>query len=227
MMRPTDGCGPVPGTRVDAAVVWRNRALRLLDHNPVPIAVCEWGGRIMIVNRAMAAEFGGLPGQLRNRRILEYFTLRDDTSLQTLAEAIRLHRRSQYSVGVSWTPAGGTERTGEMTVDLVSDTPEQTPNMLLSLRALAVPAARQAPPAPPPRPEASPIEARILAAAARGATTARIAKEIGLTADGVNYHLTRLSRRWQLPNRTALVARAYALGVLDPDAWPPAPAHPH
>ncbi|MFD5468407.1 PAS domain-containing protein [Kitasatospora sp. NPDC127059] len=226
-MRPTDGCGPAPDTRLDAAVTWRNRALRLLDHNPLPIAVCEWGGRILIVNRAMAAEFGGLPGQLRNRRILEYFTLRDGTSLQTLAEAIRLHRRSQYSVGVSWTPAGGTERQGEMTVDLVSDTPEQTPNLLLSLRALDEPATRPAPALPTPRPEASPIEARILAAAARGATTARIAKEVGLTPDGVNYHLTRLSRRWHLPNRTALVAHAYALGVLAPGTWPPQPAPPH
>ncbi|MFJ4184051.1 LuxR C-terminal-related transcriptional regulator [Kitasatospora sp. NPDC089509] len=226
-MRPTDSFGPAPGTRPDAAVIWRNRALRLLDHVPLPIAVCEWGGRILIVNRAMAAEFGGLPGQLRNRRILEYFTLRDDATLQALGEAVRLHRRSQYSARVSWTPAGRGERRGEMTVDLVSDTPEQTPNLLLSLHARDEPATRPTPPVPATRPTASPIEARILAAAARGATTARIAKEIGLTPDGVNYHLTRLSRRWQLPNRTALVAHAYALGVLAPDTWPPEPAHPH
>ncbi|MEV7602157.1 PAS domain-containing protein [Kitasatospora sp. NPDC089797] len=224
-MRPTDSCGTAAGTRPDAGVIWRNRALRLLDHVPLPIAVCEWGGRIMIVNRAMAAEFGGLPGQLHNRRILDYFTLRDDATLQALGEAVRLHRRSQYSARVSWTPAGGGERRGEMTVDLVSDTPEQTPNLLLSLRTRDEPAARAAPPAAA-RPSASPIEARILAAAARGATTARIAKEIGLTPDGVSYHLTRLSRRWRLPNRTALVAHAYALGVLAPGTWPPEPALP-
>ncbi|MFE7532184.1 diguanylate cyclase, partial [Kitasatospora sp. NPDC057542] len=56
--------------------------------------------------------------------------------------------------------------------------------------------------------------------------TAQIAREIGVTPDGVNYHLARLSRRWRVPNRTALVARAYATGVLAPDVWPPRPAGP-
>lgn len=42
--------------------------------------------------------------------------------------------------------------------------------------------------------------------------------------DGVNYHLRRLSARWGAANRTELVARAYALGVLAPGVWPPTPA---
>ncbi|MFD8756457.1 LuxR C-terminal-related transcriptional regulator [Kitasatospora sp. NPDC059577] len=219
-VRPTEGCGPAPGSRQDAAVIWRNRALRLLDHVPLPIAVVEFGGRTLIVNRAMAAEFGLLPGQLRNRKILEFFTLRDSDTLQALAEAVRMHRRSQYPARVSWTPVDGRERHGEMTVDLVSDTPEQTPNLLLSLRT--VEALREVP-EPGPRTEVSPVEVRILAAAARGATTAQIAREIGITPDGVNYHLARLSRRWRVPNRTALVAHAYATGVLAAGSWPPAP----
>lgn len=221
-MRTTEGCAPVPGS-LDAAVVWRNRALRLLDHVPLPIAVCEFGGRILIVNRAMAAEFGSLPGQLRDRRILEFFTLRDSGTLEALTEAVRLHRRSQYPAKVSWTPVDGRERYGEMTVALVGDTPEQTPSMLLSLQA-AQPAGAAAPAGP--QTEVSPVETRILAAAARGDTTAQIAREIGLTLDGVNYHLSRLTRRWRVPNRTALVARAYATGVLAPGTWPPQPARP-
>ncbi|MGW2250065.1 helix-turn-helix transcriptional regulator [Kitasatospora sp. NPDC001660] len=213
----------------DSAVVWRNRTLRLLDHVPVPIAVCEYGGRILIVNRAMAAEFGLLTGQLHHRKILDFFTLRGSAAatLPALAESVRLHRRSQYTVGVSWTAADGAERQGEMDVALVSDTPDQTPNLLLSLRILADPSVEPPPEEPgpaAPHAEVSPTEARILAAAARGATTAQIAREIGLTRDGVNYHLTRLSRRWHVPNRTALVARAYAYGILATDTWPPEPA---
>lgn len=65
-------------------------------------------------------------------------------------------------------------------------------------------------------------EIRILALLAGGATTARAARETGLTVDGVNYHLRRLSERWGAANRTELVARAYALGVLTPGVWPPA-----
>ncbi|MQS16970.1 PAS domain S-box protein [Streptomyces kaniharaensis] len=218
-MQLTD-CGPDAETWYDRAVVWRNRTLRLLDHVPVPIAVCALGGGIRIVNRALAAEFGLMTGQFHGRKILEFFTLRDSATLQTVTEAVRLHRRSQYPARVSWTSADGTERHGEMTAALVSDTPEETPDLLLTLRTLDEPPAAPA----APRAEVSPTEARILAAAARGATTAQIAKEIGLTTDGINYHLARLTRRWQVPNRTALVARAYATGVLMADVWPPEPA---
>ncbi|MGW1179227.1 LuxR C-terminal-related transcriptional regulator [Kitasatospora sp. NPDC002543] len=218
-MRDTHGRGPVPADRPDPAVFWRNRALQLLDHMPLPIALCDFGGRILIVNRAMAAEFGRLPGQLRDRRILEFFTLLDSGTLEAVTEAIRLHRRSQYPARVSWTPAGGRERYGRMTVALVGDVPQRPPSLLLSLHATELPDEAE-------RAEASPVEARILAAAARGDTTAQIAREIGVTPDGVNYHLARLSRRWRVPNRTALVARAYATGVLAPNTWPPQPALP-
>ncbi|MGW3988042.1 PAS domain S-box protein [Streptomyces sp. NPDC004830] len=67
----------------------------------------------------------------------------------------------------------------------------------------------------------SPTEARVLALLAGGATTARAARETGLTVDGVTYHLRRLSSRWHAATRTELVARAYALGVLRPGVWPP------
>ncbi|MFK4071566.1 hypothetical protein [Streptomyces sp. NPDC029674] len=52
------------------------------------------------------------------------------------------------------------------------------------------------------------------------------ARAVGIGVDGVNYHLTRLCRRLRAPNRTALVARAYVLGLLDPEAWPPEVAGP-
>ncbi|MDH6213793.1 DNA-binding CsgD family transcriptional regulator [Streptomyces pseudovenezuelae] len=60
----------------------------------------------------------------------------------------------------------------------------------------------------------TPMEGRILALLAGGATTAKAARETGLTTDGVTYHLRRLSARWGATNRTELVARAYAKGVL-------------
>jgi hypothetical protein len=54
-----------------------------------------------------------------------------------------------------------------------------------------------------------------------------VARQVGLTVDGVNYHLGRLCRRLDAPNRVALVARAYVLGLLDPRAWPPAQPTAH
>jgi PAS domain S-box-containing protein len=211
--------GFASGSWRDRAIAWRNRALVLFDHVPVPIALCGTDGTILLANPAMAMEWGVLPSRLKGRGILELFDPRTTTPLHSIAEAVRLGRRSRYPIEVSWPAPDGTERYGEMNVDLVGPASGPAPNLLLVLRVREdhVPESRES----GADARVSAVEARILALAAGGSTTARIAKSVGLTLDGVNYHLGRLSRRWNVPNRTALIARAYALGVLDPHRWPP------
>ncbi|MEU6258473.1 diguanylate cyclase [Streptomyces sp. NPDC047043] len=171
---------------------------------------------LVLANPAMAAECGTTPGRLRRRDVLELFRPQEAMQVDRIAQAPRLRHRSRYQVSVRWEAPGGGERFGELTADPVSDTVEETPALLVLLRVLGArePTARQ-----PAR--VAPVEARILALPAGGATTARAAKETGLSTDGVTYHLRRLSARWDASNRTELVARAYALGVLTPGVWPP------
>ncbi|MER6787661.1 PAS domain-containing protein [Streptomyces sp. NPDC000658] len=210
--------GPGEGAR-PGAVVWRNRALTLFDRVSVPVAVCDVYGAVLLANPAMAAECGTSPGRLRGRDVLELFRPRESVQVERIAEALRLRHRSRYQVSVRWRAPGGGERLGELTADPVSDTVEETPALLVMLRVLDEPAPRTA--VAPAR--VTPVEARILALLAGGATTARAARETGLTPDGVTYHLRRLSTRWDAANRTELVARAYALGVLAAGVWPPSP----
>ncbi|GLP69541.1 hypothetical protein TUSST3_61630 [Streptomyces sp. TUS-ST3] len=198
------------------AVVWRNRALTLFDRVSVPVAVCDVYGAVLLANPAMAAECGTAPGRLRGRDVLELFRPQEATQVERIAEALRLRHRSRYQVSVCWRAPGGAERFGELTADPVSDTVEATPALLVMLR---VGGERDRSPAEPVR--VSPVEARILALLAGGATTAHAARETGLTTDGVTYHLRRLSARWGAGTRTELVARAYALGVLATGVWPP------
>ncbi len=202
------------------AVVWRNRALLLFDRIAMPVAVCDVYGAVLLANPAMAAECGTTPGRLRGRDVLDLFSPREATQVERIAEALRMRRRSRYQVSVRWRAPGGAERYGELTADPVSDTVEDTPALLVMLR---VEGERERPPADAPAGQSrvTPVEARILALLAGGATTARAARETGLTSDGVTYHLRRLSSRWNAANRTELVARAYALGVLTPGVWPP------
>ncbi|MFE1766470.1 PAS domain-containing protein [Streptomyces angustmyceticus] len=210
---PVDPAGPYAGGP------WRNYFLILLDRIPTPIAVCRAHGEVLIANPAMAEQWGAAPGQLRGRNLLDLFEPRAKAQLDRLTEALRLGRRSRYPVEVRWRDASdGTEREGELTIDPVGDPSVRPPALLALLRV------GESSPRPVPRGSASPVEARILALAAGGATTAAIGTALGLTVDGVNYHLTRLARRWRVQGRTALVARAYVLGVLSPDSWPPAPA---
>ncbi|MEV5343744.1 PAS domain S-box protein [Streptomyces sp. NPDC052676] len=201
------------------AVLWRNRALTLFDRVSLPVAVCDVYGAVLLANPAMAAECGTTPGRLRGRDVLELFRPREATQVERIAQALRLRHRSRYQVSVSWRAPGGAERYGELTADPVSDTIEDTPTLLVMLRMLG----EREPARAAPEARVTPVEARILALLAGGATTARAARETGLTSDGVTYHLRRLSARWGAANRTELVARAYALGVLAAGVWPPAP----
>ncbi|MEN2423436.1 PAS domain-containing protein [Streptomyces rimosus] len=202
-----------------SASPWRNYFLILLDRIPVPIAVCKADGEVLIANPAMAAEWGAAPGQLRGRNLLDLFRPRSQAQVDRVIDALRAGRRSRYPVEVRWRAGGnGAEREGELTVDPVGDPSETPPALLALLRVHEEP-----PPAPArDREAASPVETHILALAASGATTAAIGSHLGLTVDGVNYHLTRLARRWRVQGRTALVAKAYVLGVLAPGVWPPA-----
>ncbi|CAM5438781.1 MULTISPECIES: helix-turn-helix transcriptional regulator [Streptomyces] len=200
---------------------WRNYFLILLYRIPVPIAVCTAYGEVLIANPAMAAEWGAAPGQLRGRNLLDLFRPRSQAQIDRVIDAVRLGRRSRYPVEVRWRAGtDGAEREGELTVDPVGEPSESPPALLalLSVHDDTPPAAAAA------RDAASPVETRILALAASGATTAAIGSQLGLTVDGVNYHLTRLARRWRVQGRTALVAKAYVLGVLAAGTWPPEPA---
>ncbi|MFC8131528.1 PAS domain S-box protein [Streptomyces sp. NPDC057302] len=200
------------------SVLWRNRAMLLFNRIPMPVAVCDASGAIILANPAMAAEWGETSGTLQGRNVLELFRPEEETQVLRIAEAVRLGRRSRYPVGVHWAAADGVRRRGELTAEPVSDTVDAVPGLLVLLRVLG----EERAPAPAPVEAASAAEARILALLAGGATTARAARETGLTRDGVTYHLRRLTDRWGAANRTELVARAYALGVLVPGVWPPA-----
>ncbi|MFE6887040.1 PAS domain-containing protein [Streptomyces sp. NPDC057694] len=190
----------------------------LFDRIPMPVAVCDPYGTVRLANAALAAEWGTTPGRLRGRDMLELFPPLDGAQVERIAEALKLRRRSRYTVSVTWRDTHGARRHGELIVDPVSDTPNGLPDLLVMLRTSAV----SAPAEPSPEPEAlHPNEERILALLAAGATTAQAARETGLTTDGVTYHLRQLSRRWGAANRTELVARAYASGVLVPGVWPP------
>ncbi|MFJ5101559.1 helix-turn-helix transcriptional regulator [Streptomyces sp. NPDC088554] len=200
-------------------VAWRNRAFLLFDRLPIPVALCDQEGVVLMANPAMASEWGALPSRLRGERALGLFRTAGRERLRPIAEAVRHGRRSRYPVEVSWSAAGGGERHGELTIDLLGDGPDDLPVLLLFLRVREE-RESQEPPATGAR-EVGATEKRILALLAGGSTTAQTAREVGLGVDGVNYHLRRLSRRWGVRNRTALVARAYATGVLAAGVWPP------
>lgn len=65
------------------------------------------------------------------------------------------------------------------------------------------------------------VEAHILEGIAAGHPTIKLAPALHLSRQGVEYHVTAMMRRFRVPNRTALISRAYALGILSNESWPP------
>ncbi|MEV6578636.1 PAS domain-containing protein [Streptomyces sp. NPDC051582] len=203
----------------EAAAAWRSRFVSLFDRAPVALAISDAYGLILGANPAFASAWRLQPGKLEGRRLLDILTPTNERQLHRLDEALRSRRRSRYPVEVTW-QVGGTARHGRVTVEPVSDPQDDIPRLLVSLTEESC----EGPPDAPPQDPAnglSPQEARILPLVAAGAAGSAIAREVGLTVDGVNYHVTRLCRRLDVPNRPALIARAYVLGLLDPVAWPP------
>ncbi|MEU9481729.1 PAS domain-containing protein [Streptomyces sp. NPDC048191] len=71
-------------------------------------------------------------------------------------------------------------------------------------------------------PDLAPVHKRVLVGLARGESNAAISRELGVTRQALDYHLQRLRMLLDAPSRSAVVARGYALGLLDASQWPPA-----
>lgn len=66
-----------------------------------------------------------------------------------------------------------------------------------------------------------PVEACLLEALAVGASTARMAAQLSMSEDDVEYRITALLRTLEVRNRPALVAKAHATGLFAIGEWPP------
>ncbi|MFI6350940.1 PAS domain-containing protein [Streptomyces sp. NPDC050560] len=67
----------------------------------------------------------------------------------------------------------------------------------------------------------APITAKVLEGVAAGDPTVRLAAKLFLSRQGVEYHVSYLLRSFKVPNRTALAAKAYSMGMFSIGSWPP------
>ncbi|MCX4547552.1 PAS domain-containing protein [Streptomyces sp. NBC_01387] len=67
----------------------------------------------------------------------------------------------------------------------------------------------------------TPLTARVLEGVAAGDPTVRLAAKLFLSRQGIEYHVSILLRQFKVPNRTALAAKAYSMGMFSIGCWPP------
>lgn len=204
---------------VREARLWRSRLLDLLMSLPLPIATCTPSGQIVEANPSMAAFFGTKMGSLRGVQLTELLRPVDPSVLPKIERTMRSGGRATHRFRVEPLSRHSTSRGGSMTLQPVPH-PELDGVMLLASMA-----AEDAPAKDRPVESSTTLtdrEARVLEHVALGRSSSSIGRELGLSVDGVNYHIARLRRRLGSANRTAMVAAAYTRGLLRPDRWPPA-----
>ncbi|KUN35442.1 LuxR family transcriptional regulator [Streptomyces longwoodensis] len=67
----------------------------------------------------------------------------------------------------------------------------------------------------------SALDAQVLEGVARGESTVQLASRLYLSRQGIEYRIGQMLRRFDTPNRPALVSRAHALGMFAAGQWPP------
>ncbi|MFE9623035.1 PAS domain-containing protein [Streptomyces sp. NPDC006527] len=70
-------------------------------------------------------------------------------------------------------------------------------------------------------PVLSALDAQVLEGVASGESTVQLASRLYLSRQGIEYRVGQMLRRFDAPNRPALVARAHALGMFAAGQWPP------
>jgi PAS domain S-box-containing protein len=134
-------------------------------------------------------------------------------------------RRGRYDLTVTVRSSDSRQRPARLTVTLVRST-RGAPALGL---ALVVPLAPENETVGvPARSVPSAGEAAVLERLAAGASLQQIASDQGMSRRGVDYRITRLRHKLRADgpggaptNSAALIARAYALGILHPAVWPP------
>ncbi|MFB6438670.1 PAS domain S-box protein [Streptomyces sp. NPDC056411] len=186
----------------------------LRDHSGLPCALISAGGTIRQASAAAAEMLGTRLSDLVGRRA--HTLLAPDPELPALernwrALIARRNRRIQTSAVL--VDDHGRQRRARLHLTTVGRGPSRAASVwaVVTHQSLVHEA-----PAP-----LTATQVRILSLLAAGRSNGEIAASLHLSRQTVDYHLSRLRDLLSAPTRCALIARAYVLGILAPDTWPP------
>ncbi|WP_435852432.1 LuxR C-terminal-related transcriptional regulator [Streptomyces sparsogenes] len=175
--------------------------------------------RVQQANQEFFRQFGGSSAEVCGRDFSElaHPSLRQPLRRQLLRLVDGSRRRfATHLVAVS---AEGTAFTSALTAVAVRGESARVVSVLVVMRSAD--GVEDPDVVTPHKKMLSEIEASILEGIASGLSTIPLASRLYLSRQGVEYHVTRLLRKLGVPNRAALVSRAYSLGVLEVGSWPP------
>lgn len=182
-------------------------------------------GTVLDANPAALRLTGRALQEIRGRSLAIALTAADVERHAPLWAELVAGRRSRYDLTVTLRSSDGRQHPARFTATLVR-TAGGVPAMGLGLAVPLAPETGTV--AVPARSVPSTGEAAVLERLAAGASLQQIATDLGMSRRGVDYRITRLRHKLRADgpggaptNSAALIARAYALGILHPAVWPP------
>ena len=172
--------------------------------------------RVLTAEEDFFAAFGVPRFELCHRGILQ-FLQPGFPSCQALSALARTNHGEATGQVVIIRPNGMT-LTADVTALALPDTVTSPVRIILAMALVGRegPAVHQ-----PGHPTLTWLEAQVLEGIAVGVPTARLARQVRLSRQGVEYHLGVMLRKLGAANRIALISKAFSAGVLAADTWPP------
>jgi len=202
----TQVAGGVDATDVD---IFRS----VFDRSGMWMARLDTRGRIVEVNARLADALGRPAAELRGRSFDELLNHGQRERFRWNCAAVRAGLRAGFVE--SFVAIGSDARSFSSQVTAIAVRPRS--DLASSIIIVVTPERTTC---------AQPItltklSALVLEGVAAGASTTELASKLHLSPQGVEYHVTTMLRKFEASNRAALVARAYASGILTMGSWPP------
>lgn len=168
-----------------------------------------------------ARPFGLSAKDICGYRLLDLLHSPEPARLREQFIALSSGRRSRFTEIVTGKDGAGGFFRAHITCVAVHDLSGENCSVVVLLRG-PVPSPRQdTVPAAGDGPVLSALDAQVLEGVACGESTVQLASRLYLSRQGIEYRIGQMLRRFDAPNRPALVSRAHALGMFAPGQWPP------
>ncbi|MFV5997889.1 helix-turn-helix transcriptional regulator [Streptomyces sp. NPDC056231] len=198
---------------------YRDVFLSLFERSGIGLAVLDSTLRVRSVNSALSAQCGMHPEEMRERDFTEF--LHPSVRQYVLRQFGLLAQGRKACLGNSsiGTCFDHTAVSGELTAFPVEDGSGRVRVFMVQFTPEGTPGDHQA--RVGSHGKLTPLSAKVLEGVAAGDPTVRLAAKLFLSRQGIEYHVGALLRQFDVPNRTALAAKAYSMGMFSMGCWPP------
>jgi len=217
-----------PGRSAGPGDELAQRYRAVLDTADVGILELDRRGRVVDANAAFL-RMGGWAA-VAGRPVSTLIGRVDGATHRVLWDELVSGHRHRFEAGMMLRRPDG----GAVAVHVVVTVVREAGGVTCGAIAVVLAAGGPVRPVAPARPAEAPTAAEmaVLHGLAAGLTLTQVAGRLGLTRRGVDYRLARLRHKLRAPGvsgaggkapatTAGVVARAYALGLLEPGTWPP------